>query len=772
MPSTTSAAGTSVQQKNPEFIRPASLDMPLPSGIPLFGRAMEGAMTLAASYNINTRRNGSAFYGTGWIGGAQILSIATSSGAFSASVGIMAPGLAQSSLATAVGGDTSNQACSTSSGSALVTGLSSTATMVVGQIVSVANYPTPRQVITAVNNATSITLDQNATASGTSSLQNYQWVQMDHAPAAYFSQTPAQTWATDSLLTKRSVDSAVMAVSAIDGTNSILTLTTIAGKGSGSDLAAGDLCVIINCRGDGTYSSNVGNFELVSIASATATSVNGTIITLTAALTKIYGQAASNAVLGSQRIQLARLPEYADVIINSGGILTASSWDGSGGGIVGALAQSMTVNGTGRVDASGLGYRGAASAGFNGEGTKGGLVSSSSNAGSGGPGGGVGSAGPAGSSAAAATSFINNNSIAYGGAAGGGGGGGGGGPGGGGGYSIGQSFGTGGGGGGGGAAGYQNSHGATPSGGADTSGSTSNGGLSSSGFATTSTNVAGAYYAGSAGGGAGGASAFQAVGSDQNIGQAILSSILFGGGGGGAGIGAIGGAGGRGGDMTGTSNLTNTTGGAGGAGGGNGGGLAVSGSVATAGGAGTAISGPGLTAGTSGTVGLAAGSVSGIGGAGGGIVLILAKTLTNPLIKTLGVAGQVGGAGGSGGTIPSAGAPPAPFGGGAGGSGGGGGGGGGGAGGTIYLFAWALNSVNPVASSAFIFTGAAGGAGGNPGALASGLNTPGYGATGCPGGSGDFGRIKAEFSSQDGSFGTRAGPGVILGSTLGYVVVL
>ena len=132
------------------------------------------------------------------------------------------------------------------------------------------------------------------------------------------------------------------------------TLTVAPGTGSG--YTNGDEIFLINMQGDTTNNSNTGNYEFLTIAS-----VSTDTLTFTTAIQKLYGETASNLVLGNQKIVLQRVPQWTTVTINSGGKLIANAWDGSSGGVVVFRSSgAVTINGTGLIDVDGLGYRGGA----------------------------------------------------------------------------------------------------------------------------------------------------------------------------------------------------------------------------------------------------------------------------------------------------------------------------------------------------------------------------------------------------------------------------
>ena len=118
-----------------------------------------------------------------------------------------------------------------------------------------------------------------------------------------------------------------------------------------STLAVGDEVLIINMHGSDAAHSHVGVYEF-----GTVSAVSGTVITLSAAVSETFGEA-SNADLSGQAIQLVRVPNYTDVSIAAGGVLTAPPWDGETGGIVAFRASgTLSIADGGAVSADELGY--------------------------------------------------------------------------------------------------------------------------------------------------------------------------------------------------------------------------------------------------------------------------------------------------------------------------------------------------------------------------------------------------------------------------------
>ncbi|HHH30071.1 MAG TPA: hypothetical protein ENK57_17240, partial [Polyangiaceae bacterium] len=141
------------------------------------------------------------------------------------------------------------------------------------------------------------------------------------------------------------------------GVSSLPDATTInLATAPGSCLAAGDEVLLINLQGAGAAVDNVGNWELLRVAS-----VSGVTVTVATGRTRSYGSATGSdsgigAGEGRQHVALIRVPRYGQLRIGLGATLTANPFDGQVGGVVALRAGTLEVNG-GEISAAGLGYR-------------------------------------------------------------------------------------------------------------------------------------------------------------------------------------------------------------------------------------------------------------------------------------------------------------------------------------------------------------------------------------------------------------------------------
>ena len=154
------------------------------------------------------------------------------------------------------------------------------------------------------------------------------------------------------------------------------TVTSVTRNDAGDTLsngiAAGDEVLLINTQGASSDTADVGNYEFLEVQSVTAST-----ITFTTSTTKSYdGTTAAN-----QKVVVQRVPNYTSVTLDSGDVLTASGWNGlaaptppasySTAIVVFRATGTVTVDTGGKIDVTGLGYRGgtgnSSSGGQNGE---------------------------------------------------------------------------------------------------------------------------------------------------------------------------------------------------------------------------------------------------------------------------------------------------------------------------------------------------------------------------------------------------------------------
>lgn len=124
-------------------------------------------------------------------------------------------------------------------------------------------------------------------------------------------------------------------------------------------LSAGDLIMIIQIQGatikvamDSTYGeilnyNNCGNYEFCEVAGVPGQ----TTINLNCPLQHHYSS--------SGKVQVIRVPRYASLTVNNASSVTGSTWNGSVGGVVAIEVSGNTLlNGSGKIDVSGKGFRG------------------------------------------------------------------------------------------------------------------------------------------------------------------------------------------------------------------------------------------------------------------------------------------------------------------------------------------------------------------------------------------------------------------------------
>lgn len=133
------------------------------------------------------------------------------------------------------------------------------------------------------------------------------------------------------------------AVSAITGA----TLTVV---GTPS-LAVGDEVLLINMHGSDGAHTRVGNYEFARVQSN-----DPGLVTLTHTPGVLYGEV-GNADLTGQAVQIVRVPNYGDVTVAAGALLTASAWNGVVGGVLAFRSSGVvSVASGGVIAADELGY--------------------------------------------------------------------------------------------------------------------------------------------------------------------------------------------------------------------------------------------------------------------------------------------------------------------------------------------------------------------------------------------------------------------------------
>ena len=157
-----------------------------------------------------------------------------------------------------------------------------------------------------------------------------------------------------------------------------ITLGTRNASGGTTDIALGDLLLVIqmqgaslnstdtNAYGDGTAGdpasgSTINNSGLYEYVTATSPGTAGNPVSIRGegtgnGLLNTYTNANATTTQGQQRYQVVRVPQYSSATLSA--TLTAARWNGASGGILAIdVAGTLTLGGT--VDVSGFGFRGA-----------------------------------------------------------------------------------------------------------------------------------------------------------------------------------------------------------------------------------------------------------------------------------------------------------------------------------------------------------------------------------------------------------------------------
>lgn len=151
-------------------------------------------------------------------------------------------------------------------------------------------------------------------------------------------------------------------------------------QGAGPPIAAGDLVLVMQMQ-DGTGGNNA-NSAAYSFPAAAAgkyefarvRSLGTNLLNLTSNLTNTYIQNRSST--NNQTYQVIRVPQYSNLVINSGASIVPVPWSGTYGGVV-AVDVAGTFTNNGRVDVSYAGFRGNAGVNLGGVAGASALTSSS-----------------------------------------------------------------------------------------------------------------------------------------------------------------------------------------------------------------------------------------------------------------------------------------------------------------------------------------------------------------------------------------------------------
>jgi hypothetical protein len=136
-------------------------------------------------------------------------------------------------------------------------------------------------------------------------------------------------------------------VTAVTATTATLSAVPAAGC-----FAAGDEVLLINLQGTTAAHDNVGNWDLLTVAST-----SGTTVTFTTSKTMSFGSSAGSdvGIDTEQKVALVRIAQFGDLTVSGGKTITSAAWDGTSGGVVALRAAKLTLDGT--ISAAGLGYR-------------------------------------------------------------------------------------------------------------------------------------------------------------------------------------------------------------------------------------------------------------------------------------------------------------------------------------------------------------------------------------------------------------------------------
>lgn len=153
---------------------------------------------------------------------------------------------------------------------------------------------------------------------------------------------------SDGSLTVSAADTVVNAYTYLTGNE--LTGQSVLTVADTSGFSLEDEIMIIQMQ-NGTGSGIAGQYELAFISG-----ISGNDITISVPLENSFYSGTFDTTSASAT-QVVRIPQYTDVTVNSGASIVADAWNGSQGGIVSFRVRN-TLNTTGYIDVSELGYRG------------------------------------------------------------------------------------------------------------------------------------------------------------------------------------------------------------------------------------------------------------------------------------------------------------------------------------------------------------------------------------------------------------------------------
>ncbi len=199
----------------------------------------------------------------------------------------------------------------------------------------------------------------NAASAATLDQLHYRWRNDDAGESVIPLDTGSGADGSVTISASENINTAVLGSSRSTYADGILTTVTANPTATSisvtdtTGFAAGDEILLINLQGASGDVADVGNYEFLTVD----TVPNGTTINVTSTITKSY----DGTTFANQSIIVQRVPQWTSVTINSGGTLTANAWDGTSGGVIVFRATgSVTVNTGGKIDATGIGYRGGA----------------------------------------------------------------------------------------------------------------------------------------------------------------------------------------------------------------------------------------------------------------------------------------------------------------------------------------------------------------------------------------------------------------------------